>query len=107
MDTRKMNILNSPDGNSNKCLLSLSETAQGGDVIAHCDMVHTEPLREVVRRVNAYPELLDRLHDMAETAKEVENMMDGDRDKQEAWAEELGRLYVAIDEARAVLSQHL
>lgn len=60
-------------------------------------------VRELVRRYNAFPEAIDRIHDLIETAKEVENMMDGDKDKQEAWTEELGRLYAAIDEARALL----
>lgn len=59
---------------------------------------------ELVRRHNAYPELVTALADMVSTANEVEGMMDGDKDKQEAWTEELGRLYVALDAAKALLN---
>ena len=48
-------------------------------------------------------DLVTALADMVSTAKEVEGMMDGDRNKQESWREELGRLYVALDAARAAL----
>lgn len=58
---------------------------------------------ELVRRYNAHDALVEALADMVATAEEVEGMMDGDKDKQEAWREELGRLYVALDAARATL----
>lgn len=57
---------------------------------------------ELVKRWNAYPELLDRIHDLVLTASRVEDMMDGD--KQNAWTEELGRLYIAINEATEVVN---
>ena len=50
-------------------------------------------------------ELETALADLVATAGEVEGMMDGDKDKQEAWAEELSRLYIALDAAKAVLSK--
>jgi len=51
-------------------------------------------------------ELEAALADLVATAKKVEGMMDGDRDKQEAWAEELSRLYIALDAAKAALTKH-
>lgn len=61
-------------------------------------------LTALVRRWNAFPALVEALADMVSAAKNVEGMMDGDRDKQEAWAEELERLYVALDAAKDILN---
>ena len=51
-------------------------------------------------------ELEMALADLVATSGEVEGMMDGDKDKQEAWAEELSRLYIALDAAKAVLTKY-
>ncbi len=73
-------------------------------------MTREEDAAELAKRWNEYPQQAERiakleeaLADMVSTASEVEGMMDGDKDKQEAWTEELGRLYVALDDARAIL----
>lgn len=65
---------------------------------------------ELVRRWNEYPRQAERiaklekaLADMVSTTDKVEDMMDGDKDKQKAWTEELGRLYAALDDARTLL----
>lgn len=51
-------------------------------------------------------ELETALADLVATARKVEGMMDGDNDKQEAWAEELSRLYIALDAAKSALSKY-
>lgn len=112
MDTTKLSIYGpSPvDIGNGDGPIELQEIIYGPDPSPGEDFVSLgytfseEHAAELVKRWNAYPKALDRIHDLLETAGRVEDMMDGDRDKQEAWTEELGRLYVAIDETRAFLN---
>ena len=61
----------------------------------------------VLHETGSPPRALEAaLADLVATAKEVECMMDGDRDKQEAWAEELSRLYIALDAAKAAITKY-
>lgn len=62
MDTRKLDILR-----SDQCkMLALSHPGEGGEVIARIDHAtdHPEQLRELVKRWNAYPELIAKLQEL-------------------------------------------
>lgn len=62
-------------------------------------------VREIVRRFNAHKRLVDRLESLMNAAKFVDSMMDGDKDKQRVWKDELDLLYVEADEAKVLLKE--
>lgn len=107
MDNRKLIVVKEAGGHTFTNILIADN--KSGDHIAICQASDPPTFSqnnaaELMRRWNAYPELVTALADMVATAKQVEGMMDGDKDKQEAWTEELGRLYVALDAAKALLA---
>lgn len=98
MDTRKL-ILHIDGDSGVQSRIELEDFGTTHYIDGDTDMV-----AELVKRWNMHNDLVTALADMVSTAKEVEGMMDGDKDKQEAWTEELGRLYVALDAAKALLA---
>lgn len=57
MDNRKLEILKTDASK----FLSLSQHGLGGDIIARIELDDSDALREVVRRWNAYKELMARM----------------------------------------------
>ena len=57
------------------------------------------------RLIAAAPSLLDALAELTSAASAVWEIIDGDRDKQEAWAKELRRIDVAAEAAKRLLQQ--
>jgi hypothetical protein len=60
MDTRKLEILKS----DKKAYLSLNKPGEGGTIIANIELdgiYKPEDMRELVKRWNAYPELIEAL----------------------------------------------
>jgi uncharacterized protein YmfQ (DUF2313 family) len=100
MDTRKIYAMVDKDEYGDR-LLELVEVDCIGTTLA--TKVDPDIADEMVRRWNAFPGLIAALYDMVTTAKLVDNMMDGDKEKQGSWEEELGRLSVAIDKSVALL----
>jgi hypothetical protein len=82
MDTRKLEILKS----DKKAYLSLNKPGEGGTIIANMDLdgiYKPEDMRELVKRWNAYPELIETMENLLRYCVTTKGLPDTDKGRTE------------------------